>query len=287
MNKEEFIEYLNSFTEGELAYDKLINQKNYFRLNSIKTNIELFKKYSKLKVKQSEYWENAFEFLGTEQLGNTWEYFLGYVHIQSLSSMIPVLALNPKEREYILDMCAAPAGKTTQMSAIMKNTGGVVANDLLEKEGAMFGNITRLGAINCIVTNRDAKNFKLRNKFDKALVDAPCTALGGEKAAHLRYTPEMSRKISGIQKKILINAFDSLKVGGELVYSTCTFAKEENEEVVEFLLEKRMEAELVPIELAITHEKGLDGMDNAWRIYPQTIESEGFFIAKIKKREQG
>ena len=287
MNKKEFIEYLNSFTDGELAYEKLINQKKYFRVNTIKSSVELFKKYSKLKVKQSEHWENAFEFLGEEQLGNTWEYFLGYIHIQSLSSMIPVLALDPKEREYILDMCAAPAGKTTQMSAIMKNTGGVVANDLLEKEGSMFGNITRLGAINCIVTNRDAKAFKLRNKFDRALVDVPCTALGGEKAAHLRYTQEMSKGISGIQKTILINAFDSLKVGGELVYSTCTFAKEENEEVVNFLLEKRMEAELIEIELSIPHEKGIDGMDKAWRIYPQTLGSEGFFIAKIKKREQG
>ncbi len=303
MNKEEFIDYLSSFTDAELAYEKLINQKKYFRVNTIKSSVELFKKYSKLKVNQSKYWENAFEFLGAstnevrdahgtkfhreEQLGNTWEYFLGYIHIQSLSSMIPVLVLDPKEREYILDMCAAPGGKTTQMSAIMKNTGGVAANDLLEKEGSMFGNITRLGAINCIVTNRDAKTFKIRNKFDKALVDAPCTALGGEKAAHLRYTKEMSERISGIQKTMLINAFDSLKVGGELVYSTCTFAKEENEDVVEFLLGKRMEAELVESELNIPHEKGLDGMDKAWRIYPQTIESEGFFIAKIRKREQG
>lgn len=286
MDQKEFVEYLDSFTNGELAFEKLINQKKYFRVNSLKINPKKFKQISKLRCKQSGYWENGFLYNGKEQLGNTWEYFLGYLHPQSLSSMMPALVLDPKEREDVLDMTAAPGNKTTQMSAMMENTGVVVANDLPEKEGALFGNITRLGVLNCLVTDRDAKYFKLRGRFDKVLLDAPCTALGGEKAAHKRYRKEMSERLGRVQKIMILNCFDSLKVGGKMVYSTCTFAKQENEEVIEFLLDKREEAEIDRIKLNIPHEKGLDGMERVLRIYPQHLESEGFFIAKIKKVDQ-
>ena len=114
-------------------------------------------------------------------------------------------------------------------------------------------------------------------------MDAPCTALGGEKNAYKRYRVEMSRKLSAVQKVMLLNAFDSLKDGGELVYSTCTFVKEENEEVVQFLLDKREEARLMEIKLPIPHKKGMDGLTACWRIYPQQFESDGFFIAKLKR----
>ncbi len=283
METREFIEFLDSFTDGEKAYHHLINQKKFFRVNTIKTTSEKFKKSSKLHRNQIKYWENAFEYKGEKSLGLTWEYFLGYIHPQSLSSMIPALVLNPRGKESILDLTAAPGGKTTQLSAMVGLDGLVVANDKPEKEGALFGNITRLGVTNTLVTTRDAKNFKWREKFHRVLLDAPCTALGGEKAAHLRYTNEMSKTLGRIQKIMILNGFDSLKVGGELVYSTCTFAKEENEDVVQFLLDRREEAEIQEIKLDIPHENGLDGMGKAWRIYPQQLDSEGFFISKIKK----
>ncbi|MDD5023285.1 MAG: tRNA methyltransferase, partial [Candidatus ainarchaeum sp.] len=123
MNKDEFVEYLNGYTDGEKAYENLINQKKYFRINTLKIKIEEFKKISKLKCVQSKYLEEGFEFSGKEKLGNTWEYFLGFIHPQSLSSMVVSKALDPKEREYMLDMTSAPGGKTTHMSALMNNTG--------------------------------------------------------------------------------------------------------------------------------------------------------------------
>jgi len=286
MEEKEFIDYLSQYTDGKLAFDNLINQKKYFRVNTLKIDSEKFKKISKLKFEQSSYWKNAFEFIGKEKLGRVWEYFLGYIYPQSLSSMIPPLVLAPQIRDDVFDMTSAPGGKCTEMSALMNNTGVIVANDLPLKEGALFSNITRLGVLNCLVISRDAKNYKLRNRFDKVLLDAPCSALGGEKAAYRRYTKRTSYKLSGVQKTMILNAFDSLKVGGKLVYSTCTFAKEENEEVVQFLLDKRPEAELDKIKLKIPHEKGADGMEKVWRIYPQNLNSEGFFISRIKKVKQ-
>ncbi|MFA5049513.1 MAG: RsmB/NOP family class I SAM-dependent RNA methyltransferase [Candidatus Micrarchaeia archaeon] len=283
MKKDEFIDYLNSYTDGELAFEKLINQREFFRINTLKTTPKGFLKFSKLQTAKTNVWENAFEYQDKIPIGKTWEYFLGYLHPQSLTSMLPALILNPKEREDVLDLTAAPCGKTTQISAMMRNTGVIVANDVPEKEKSMFGNIKRLGALNIIIITKDAKNFKIRERFDKVLLDAPCSALGGEKAAHLRYTKEMSYSLSTIQKMMILNAFDSVKNGGEMVYSTCTFAKEENEEVIQFLLEKRGEAKLIPIKLDIKKEKGIDGLDDAVRIYPQHLNSEGFFIAKIKK----
>ncbi len=282
MNRNEFIDYLNSFTDGELAFEKLLSQKEFFRLNTLKITSKGFEKFSKIKRKQTSLSQIAFEYADFVQIGKTWEYFLGYIHPQSLSSMLPAIVLNPKERQDVFDLTAAPCGKTTQLSAMMKNTGVIVANDTPEKEKSMFANIKRLGALNIVVTSKDAKDFKIRERFDKVLLDAPCSALGGEKAAHLRYNKETSYSLSRIQKSMILNAFDSLKNEGELVYSTCTFAEEENEEVVNFLLQKREEAKEMKIELDIPKEKGLNGL-NAIRIYPQHLDSEGFFISKIKK----
>ncbi|MBN2478228.1 NOL1/NOP2/sun family putative RNA methylase [Candidatus Micrarchaeota archaeon] len=282
MEKKEFIEYLNTFTEGERAYHSLTRPKRFFRVNSLKISLKEFLSSSKIKRNQTEYWENAFSLEEDIQIGRTWEYFLGYLHPQSMASMIPPIVLNPKPKESVLDITAAPGSKTTQMSAMMKNTGMILANDKKERLTSLMGNITRLGVINTISTAKDAKKLKIRNRFDRALLDAPCTALGGEKFAHLRYDYEMSKRISVIQKTMILNTFDSLKEGGTMVYSTCTFSSEENEGIVEFLLHKREEAELQNIELEIPHEKGF-GMEKAWRIYPQHLESEGFFIAKIRR----
>jgi len=279
MKKEEFIEYLNKFTNGELAYESLINKKEYFRVNSLK--VKEFK--TKLECEQSKYFNLGYKYSGKKQLGRSWEYFLGYVHPQSLSSMIPPLVLNPTSEDKVLDITAAPGGKSSQMSAMMNNKGMLVANDKKEKEGALFGNITRLGVLNTIVTIRDAKDFGKKNYFTKVLVDAPCSALGGERYSHLRYVEKDSGILSKIQKRIIVSAFDSLEEEGELVYSTCTFSPMENEEVVKHLLEKRGEGELMGINLEIPHSKGLEGFEKCWRIYPQDLQSEGFFIAKIKK----
>jgi len=283
MEEKEFLDWLGSFTDAEAAFDSLKNVKESFRINTLKIPISIFDEISGLKC-SSVKWLNGARILEEKiQLGNAFEYFLGYLHTQSLSSMVPPLVLNPKPGETVLDLTAAPGSKTTQISAMMKNTGMIVANDEPKREIFIVNNLARLGALNVVVTNRDAKNWPLKGEFDRVLLDAPCSALGSNLNAIRRFSIDGIRTLASVQKRMLLSAFDALKPGGTLVYSTCTYSAEENEEVVSELLSSRENAELMKIDLDIPHETGLDGLDNAWRIYPQQLKSEGFFIAKIRR----
>jgi 16S rRNA (cytosine1407-C5)-methyltransferase len=177
------------------------------------------------------------------------------------------------------------------MAMLMKNGGVLVGNDYKkEKISAIYSTINRMNILNCIVTMRDGKKLDWKERFTKVLLDAPCTALGSGPSAAKRWAPEHSKMISATQKQMIFSAYDSLKPGGELVYSTCTYAKEENEEVVRNLLENVPSASLLDAGLDIPHEKGLsefgDEFRKVCRIYPQHLQSEGFFIAKIRKGEQ-
>jgi len=118
------------------------------------------------------------------------------------------------------------------------------------------------------------------NYFDKVLLDAPCTALGSHKHAWKRFKPDIAKALSRVQKAMILAGFDSLKKGGIMVYSTCTITEEENEEVVEFLLENR-NVEVEEIGLSIPHKESR--LKNAWRINPEDLNSESFFIARIRK----
>jgi 16S rRNA C967 or C1407 C5-methylase (RsmB/RsmF family) len=169
----------------------------------------------------------------------------------------------------------------------MKNHGTLVANDLPEREIAIVPNIARLGVLNVIVTNKDGKEYPLKREFTKVLVDAPCTALGSKLNASRRFSTLSADRMAGVQKTLILKSFDALQEGGTLVYSTCTVAPQECEEVVQWLLHRREEGRIESISLDMPHEHGLSeyGSEIAktWRVYPQHIGSEGFFIAKISK----
>jgi 16S rRNA C967 or C1407 C5-methylase (RsmB/RsmF family) len=147
-----------------------------------------------------------------------------------------------------------------------------------------------MNMLNCIVTLRDGKKLDWKERFTKVLLDAPCTALGSGPSAAKRWAPEHSKMIASTQKKMIFSAFDALKPGGEMVYSTCTYAKEENEDVVKTLIDNVPSASLLDVGLKTPHEKGLsdygDEFRKVCRIYPQNLQSEGFFIAKIRKGEE-
>jgi len=279
-------EQLQSFCNAEKCFHSLAEQKNYFRVNTIKNTVEEFFSFSSIPHEKTPI---PFAFSSTYHLGSTWENFLGYIHIQSLSSMIPPIALSPRKSDVVFDACASPGSKTTQMAAGMENDGAIVANDRKSRHPALLANISRLGVLNTVVVSQDAKKPIKERYFTKALVDAPCTALGAWQNAWKRFTQDMAKSLSRVQKAMLISAFDSLKPGGTLVYSTCTYTKEENEEVVAYLLEKRENAKLVGIDIPydIPHENGLSEYGNefrrVWRVYPWHLKSEGFFIAKMVK----
>lgn len=233
---------------------------------------------------------------GEGSVAKTLEHWLGWFYIQEASAATAVMALEPHPEERILDLCASPGGKTTQMAELMNNTGLIVANDTTPKRlRALLANLSRLGVINTIVTQWDGRNYPdLGIVFDKALVDAPCSSEGkAREEPELRQGADINfvRSISGTQKGLLRRALELVKPGGIVVYATCTFAPEENEAVVAYALQK-VPCELLPIDLPIPHSPGLtewqgrvfgEEMKKCVRIYPHHIDSGGMFLAKLRK----
>ncbi len=212
--------------------------------------------------------------------------------------MIPPIVLGPKGGEAVLDACAAPGSKTTQMAEMMGNTGVIVANDTnISRIKALRYNLDKGGVLNAVVTRMDAAKLSRSGiQFDRILVDAPCSAEGTIRKdwkVLSHWSDSLIFNLSRVQSHILLNAVQCLKSGGTLVYSTCTLAPEENEGVVNHLLDKIGGLHVEKINLAglrsrvgVTEWQGAryrDEVKNCSRIYPQDNDSEGFFVAKITK----
>ncbi|MFH1785140.1 MAG: RsmB/NOP family class I SAM-dependent RNA methyltransferase [Candidatus Micrarchaeota archaeon] len=289
MEEREYRDWMASYTDYDKCNFAFCNQKQFFRINTIKIDKEKLLERTTLDITENKYYEFAFEFDKKVQIGKTWEYFLGYIYPQSLPSILVSLVLEPEHDDIVLDVAAAPGSKFSHMAMLMENNGVLVGNDLTpEKISTLYSTINRMNILNSITTMHHGANLNWKSRFTKILVDAPCTALGSGMKAFSRWEIGNSEKISSLQKRMLFSAYDALRPGGELVYSTCTYAKEENEEVVANLL-NNLNAKLVDIKLDIPHEHGLSEYGKefrkCYRIYPQHLESEGFFIAKIKKGE--
>ena len=232
-------------------------------------------------------------------IGATPEYLAGQYMLQGASSMLPVMALAPQENERVLDMCAAPGGKTTYISALMKNTGIVFANDAKkDRTKALVANIHRLGVTNTVVCSYDGREFpKVIGGFDRVLLDAPCSGTGviaKDQSAKASKSEKDVLRCSHIQKELILSAIDSVsassKTGGYIVYSTCSVLTEENESVIEYALKKR-HVKIVPTGLSF----GVEGftkfrqsrfhpsLSSCRRFYPHTHNMDGFFVAKLKK----
>lgn len=230
--------------------------------------------------------------------GNLVEHALGYFYIQESASMIPSVVLNPEPGEVVLDMCASPGSKTTQMAAMMENEGIIVANDISGDRMKPLGiNLQRVGAMNVVENYGMGQQLRrLSTKFDRILVDAPCSGTGTIRKSPdtLRiWNPLMVRRLSNQQKALIETAFSLLKPGGAMVYSTCSVEPEENEGVVDFLLQKYPgAAKLEDISLDINRsspvlefeKKQYTGeVKKCLRIWPQDNNTEGFFVARVKK----
>ena len=235
------------------------------------------------------------------ELGKTKEHLLGYYYVQEISSMLPMLVLKPREDDIILDLCASPGSKTTQAAAMMENKGTIIANEVnLGRIRILNSNLEKSGVMNVIVTHKDGvqlcKRLKKKTnlKFDKILVDAPCSGEGTLRKSpktFLMWNVKMIRKLSRIQKKLASEALKILKVGGEMIYSTCTLSPEEDEEVIDYLI-KNFDIEIEEVKLPIKLRCGVcefEGrqyskqVEKACRIYPQDNDTDGFFLAKIIK----
>ena len=235
--------------------------------------------------------------------GGNWPYVHGWTHGQEEVSVLPGLALDPRPDERVWDACAAPGSKTTQIADAMDDEGTVVANDNnLGRLSALRHNAERLGITNTIVTNQDARNFSTKplafDEFDRALVDAPCSCEGT-----CRKNPDVLDQwtlghvdaVAGIQKGILARAVQATRPGGVVVYSTCTFAPEENEAVLDHVLGEE-DCELVDFDLPLETDPGVtewegetydESVTRAQRIYPHRNDTGGFFCAKLRVGGEG
>ncbi|WP_247000896.1 RsmB/NOP family class I SAM-dependent RNA methyltransferase [Halosolutus gelatinilyticus] len=236
--------------------------------------------------------------LDTDSPGSTRASFHGFTHGQEEVSAVPPVVLDPQPGERVWDCCAAPGGKATQLAALMDDRGTVVANDSnLGRISALRFNAERLGATSVAVTNEDARNYSLSrfdfDAFDRALVDAPCSCEGT-----IRKNPDALddwseghiSSVSGIQKGILRRAIQTTREGGTVVYSTCTFAPEENEAVVQHALDEE-DCRVVDFDLDLEYAPGLtewngdeydESLTRAARIYPHHNDTGGFFVAKLE-----
>ena len=269
-----------------------VDRKTTLRVNNLKSNInEIKERLLKEKIQYNEIsWsKDAIVINENDQISKLDIYEDGKVYLQSLSSMLPPIILNPKEKENILDMAAAPGSKTTQIASITNNNSYITACEInnIRAERLKY-NIEKQG-VNCaFVMVKDARKLDDFFSFDKILLDAPCSGSGtiSLKNENLQkvFTEKLIHKSAEVQLALLKKAIKLLKPGGEMVYSTCSVLSIENEEIVEKAL-KGTKAKIVPIEN--------DELVKELPLLPEKIEGtlcvapnefyEGFFIAKIRK----
>lgn len=292
--KKNFIDRYSKLTDIEEFKEYcLIDLRKSIRINTLKISVKDFLKRTNLELERIKWCDEGFFVKNKITLGNLNEHFLGYFYVQEAASMLPPLVLDIKDK--MLDMAAAPGSKTGQIAAIMKNKGLLIANDPnYIRLKALSLNLQRLGVTNTVITNM--KGYFIKEKFDSILLDAPCSGTGtirkSPKTVDI-YNPNMIRKLASDQRGLINNAFNILNNGESLVYSTCSLEPEENEGVINFLLNRYENAKVENIKFkglktsdAVLEFEGKEynsEIKNCVRIWPQDNNTEGFFVAKIKK----
>lgn len=268
-------------------------RKVTLRVNTIKMKedeLENFLINSKINYSKVSFYSSAYilENIREEEIRN-WEFYKeGKIYLQSLSSMLPPLVLEPKAKENILDMAAAPGGKTTQISALSENTALITAceKNKIRYERLEY-NVNKQGAKGINLMRIDARILSDFFSFDKILLDAPCSGSGilnlENENIEKNFTEELIERSVKLQETLLKKAIKILKVGGELIYSTCSILKEENEDLLERILNKNLE--LIPIANNIFENvpKLPVKLEGTLCVMPNELY-EGFFVAKIRKK---
>ena len=298
--QERIVERYANIVDNVQSFDEAINRplKQSFRINSLKGDSEKIlsnlRKYDET-IESTDWYSNGFT-TKLENLGSSIEHFTGQIYIQELTSMMPALVTpDINESKRIIDCCAAPGSKTTQIAEMMQNKGEIIANDNKHSRlKSLRGNLDRLGITNTTVTLRDFRSFP-NTEADIYFVDAPCSSEGTirKKNTIRRNLKENDyNRFSRTQKGILERTCEMAKKGDQIIYSTCTFAPEENEKVVNSILQnhsvklKNINIKNLTIGKGITHWKGETydkEIQKCGRIWPHHNDTDGFFITRIEK----
>lgn len=294
--EEKMKEMLGEDYENYLAsFEKEAHQG--LRVNTAKISVDDFLKISPYELKPVPWCPNGFYYDKKEKPAKHPFYFAGLYYIQEPSAMTTASLLPIEEGDVVLDLCAAPGGKSTELAAKLHGTGLLVTNDISNSRAkALLKNIEVFGVGNALVTseppNELAKRFPAF--FDKILIDAPCSGEGMFRKQNNMTKAWESNGVDlfvGLQRSILKEAVTMLKPGGTIIYSTCTFSKEENEQSIEYLLSLDESLHLEELPLFDGFDKGhpewgLTGnneLTKTRRLYPHCIEGEGHFVAMLKK----
>lgn len=283
--KDEYDDYIKSFEDKRLYG---------LRVNNLKISTEDFLKISPFKLKPIPWIDNGFYYEEEDKPAKHPYYFAGLYYIQEPSAMTPANVLPIDEGDTVLDMCAAPGGKSTELAAKLNRTGLLITNDISNSRAkALLKNVEVFGVPNLCVLNEDPCKItdKFKGFFNKVLIDAPCSGEGMFRKdnklikAWEKNGPEF---YSQIQRNIILAGADMLKPGGIMLYSTCTFSKLEDEDSIIHLLSNRPDMHLIDIKPYEGFSHGFDNgegyeLEKTVRIFPHKMLGEGHFVALIKK----
>lgn len=302
----EFIKKMEKLLDAE-SFQQLLDtyqndQQRYkgIRCNTLKCSVEDMKKRLPFDTESVPWCPTGSYIDASIRPGKNPAYYAGLYYVQEPTAMIPAEILDPQPGDWVLDLCAAPGGKTTQLACKMKGKGLLAANELIVNRASILAqNVERMGIPNAILFNDFPEHFvgQFYEAFDKILVDAPCSGEGmfrKEPLALEGWSPENVQRCAERQKKILESVDKLLKPGGILVYSTCTFSPEEDECIIEELLASgRYKTEKIILEGLNDYghpewtKNGTQAVSDTLRVMPFHVKGEGHYIARLQKNVSG
>jgi len=289
--KDEFEDYIKSFDEKRVFG---------LRANTLKISPNELRDKLKYKLENVPWCKEGFYYSEDERPAKSPYYHAGLYYIQEPSAMSVGAMLDIKPGDKVLDLCAAPGGKSTQVAAKLQNKGIIISNDISASRcKALIKNIELAGVTNAIVTNETPERLSKRFKcfFDKIIVDAPCSGEGmfrKDLDAVKTWTIDKSKIYCKIQLDILKNAAEMLSAGGIIAYSTCTFAPEENENTIKNFVDSNSDFEIINVEKSTGFDcgryewvdNGSEDLKKCGRLWPYKIKGEGHFLALLLKKGQ-
>ena len=276
---DEYDDYLNSFNEKRI---------HSLRVNNAKISNEEFERICPFKIKRIPWIENGYYFDENDRPSKHPYYYAGLYYLQEPSAMTPANVLPIEKGDIVLDACAAPGGKSLELASKLGDSGLLVSNDIsVSRAYSLLKNLELGGHKNIYVMAEDISKLskKFVKSFDKILIDAPCSGEGmfrKDPSIIKEWEDKGNEYYANLQKDIVKSAVSMLKDGGMMVYSTCTFDKSEDEDIVSYILSLDDDLKLERISEYEGFTRGID-MDEAIRLYPHKLQGEGHFVALVKK----